>query len=536
MNETFARAFALHQQGEIEQAKDLYESILESDAKHFDALHMLGVTLIDENAIRAFKLLVKAIEINPSEPLCFNSAGNALIKLEEFALALDCYCEALKLEPNFWQARANAALALHYLKRHTEALVYSNEVINSAPSNANIFCDRGEIYAAIGHYDLALVDFGEAIALDPHNPKFYVARGSAHQALDSFTCAIKDLNHAISLDPLLADAHLKLALLYLQNGNYELGWRNYAWRWKQKNLDSEPLQSVKPYWQPLPENKHLAIASLPAQCRFLVWAEQGLEDHIFFGGLLLELQKIVPHLIVQIDAGLIPLYERGMPGITFYPSNCAINDALYDVHLPMGDLAGLFRNNLDDFLGVKTQYLLANQEQVAAVHEQISRKNEIVIGIAWQSKNRVSGIKAAPDLEEFMNAFNIPGVRLVNLQYGDFDEDMDALQSRYLVDIVQPNQVHQESNLDGLATIISACDLIISADNITAHLAGALNIPCWLLLPKAPSWRWLSDVTLTPWYPSIRIYRQEIAGEWGAVLQKIQADLLPMLKTDTLYN
>jgi len=524
-SELFKEAFKLHQQGEIEQAKLLYEDILQKDPHHFDALHMLGVAVTDVDPSRAVQLLSKALEINATMPECFNNAANALIKLGHHEVALECARQAIGLKPDFWQAYANGAESLRNLQRQNEALDYINAAIELAPSVAKLYSNRGNLYEEQWQYEQALIDFGTAIELDPNDPQFYVNRGIVYQALNQIYPAIADQEKATKLNPLLGEAQANLAMLYLLNGNYPSVWSKYGWRWKRAILDSGPLQSTKSVW------KRGSTAK-----RVLVWGEQGVGDHIFFGSLLLEMQKLVPELLVQIDERLIPLFERSMPGIYFYPTNQVVDESLYDAHLAIGDLAGLFRNHLNDFLNVKTQFLQANSQKTNTIKEELSSPGELLIGISWRSKNLQSGAKRTLGLNEFVSAFNMPGVRFVSLQYGDVSNEIAELKKQHLIEVTQYKKINNQTDLDGLASLISACDLVISADNTTVHLAGALNIPCWVLLPMVPSWRWLSGVTLSPWYPSIRLYRQQQLGQWGEVLKAIREDLMPLLKKPAQYN
>jgi tetratricopeptide (TPR) repeat protein len=525
MNISFQQAFTLHQQGEIEQAKLLYEDILQNDPNHFDALHMLGVAVTDVDPSRAVQLLSKALGIDSTMPECFNNAANALMKLRQHELALECARQAISLKSDYWQAYANAAESLRNLQRQKEALDYINAAIHFAPNIAKLYSNRGNLYEEQWQYEQALIDFGTAIVLDPNDPQFYVNRGIAYQALNQIYPAIADQEKAVKLNPLLAEAQANLAMLYLLNGDYRSGWSKYGWRWKRAKLDSDPLQTTKSAWQPGSAAK-----------RVLVWGEQGVGDHIFFGSLLLEIQKLVPDLLVQIDERLISLFERSMPGINFYPTNQVLDESLYDAHLAIGDLGGIFRNHLDDFLNGKTRYLQTNSQKTNAIKEELSSPGELLIGISWRSKNLQSGTKRTLDLSEFVSALNMPGVKFVSLQYGDIDAEIEQLHKQHLIEIIQYKKVNNQTDLDDLASLISACDLIISAANTTVHLAGALNIPCWVLLPKTSGWQWLSGVTLCPWYPSIRLYRQKSLGYWGNEMQKIREDLIPLLKSPAQYN
>ncbi|MEA9599084.1 tetratricopeptide repeat-containing glycosyltransferase family protein [Polynucleobacter sp. AP-Sanab-80-C2] len=534
MSTSFEKAFIFHQQGEIEQAKLLYEDILQNDPNHFDALHMLGVAVTDEDPSRAVQLLSKALEINSTMPECFNNAAHALMKLGQHALALECCRHSIALEAGNWTTYANAAEALRNLQRQEDALVSINAAISIAPTMAKLYSNRGNLFKELGQHDQALLEYQTAIELDPEDATFYVNRGLAYQDLNLIYPAIESQEKAIALDPQLGAAHDNLAKLYLLNGNLQSGWGMYHWRWKGLGLTSQPLKTSKPKWQ----NGSTAK-------RLLVWAEQGASEHILFGSLLLEMQRLVPNLLVQIDPRLIPIFERSMPEITFYSSTETVDESLYDAHIALGDLPGLFRNQIDDFLNVKLQYLKPKFEQRNLIKETLTKQDELLIGIAWKEGDHLANKSSKPnktnktnniELTQLVSSLNMPGIKFVNLQQGISNQELADLQSKLMIQVYGYEQPNHSLGLDDLAALISACDIIISVDNEVAHLAGAMNIPCWVLLPKAPHWRWLSGVTLSPWYPSLRLYRQEQQGVWDAPLDKIRHDLVPLLKQSTQYN
>jgi len=464
-------------------------------------------------------------------PECFNNAANALIKLGQHALALECCRHSIALEGGNWTTYANAAEALRNLQRQEDALVSINAAISIAPTMAKLYSNRGNLFKELGHYEQALLEYQTAIELDPQDAIFYVNRGLAYQDLNLIYPAIESQEKAIALNPHLGAAHDSLAKLYLLNGNFQSGWGMYHWRWKGLGLTTQALKTDKPKWHKGSPDK-----------RVLIWAEQAACEHIHFGSLLLDMQRLVPNLLVQVDSRLMPIFERSMPEITFYSSTETIDESLYDAQIPLGDLPGIFRNQLDDFLNVKLQYLKPKFEETNRIKGTLAKQGELLIGIAWRgegnpsSKENTSSKANNIDLIQLVSALNIPGVKFVNLQQGMSNQELADLESELMVQIYGYDQISDAIDLDGLASLVSACDLVISIDSITAHLAGAMHIPCWVLLPKAPHWRWLSGVTLSPWYPNIRLYRQEHQGVWHEPLAKIRSDLAPLLKMSEQYN
>ena len=525
MNEAVASAFEHIEQGNLVQAKLIYEAILQDQPQQFDALYMLGALLSNEEPTRSIQLLSKAIEINPHVPECFVSAASALIQLGNYQQAIDYCKQALSLRANSWEANANLSAAFYHLKRWNEALLYANISISLQPQMATLFANRANILQELFLNDQALEDFGVAIELAASNAQFYLDRSKTYHALHLTHLAIEDLQKAIMFDPQFVEAQIDLARLHLLSGSYQLGWYQYDWRWQDKDFNSRPLVSKKPFW-----------TSGGNFSRVLIWAEQGIGEQILFGGLLLEMKKTLSDLTVQLDPSLISLFKRSMPEINFFSTEQFVDEDRYDAHLPIGNLAGLFRNHLDDFCNVKTQFLEANKQQIDNIKDSLCSKDQLLIGISCKQENSQSDAKTAINLNQIISALNMPGVKFVNLEDGDDEVQIQELQKQSLIEVITRSQLENQKNLDDLAALISACDLVISLDNPIVHLAGALNKPCWVLLTKTPNWRWLLNVNLSPWYPSLRLCRQTIDGQWDDVFQKIRADLMPLFNSPAHYH
>jgi len=491
---SFQEAFAHHQQGEIELAKRIYEAILLVEPNHFNSLHMLGVAITDENPSVAVAMISKAIEIDPTFVECFNNAANALIKMEQYSLAIDCCNQAISLKGDYWEAYANRGEALRNLHRWTEALISYDLAIDFKKDEARLYSNRGNVYGELGRLEEGLADLNQSISLDPNNPEAYLNRGNIHQELGRLELAKQDYTKAIELAPNLADAHFNLSLLLLLEGNLEEGWAKYDWRWKRKKLDSDPLISEKPKWQK--GDKHN---------RVLVWAEQGVGDHVFFGSLLPEMKQLAPNLLVQIDERLIPLFQRSMPEIAFYPSNQPVDESLYDAHLPMGDLGGIFRSKKEDFANRKDAFLVADKERASKIRQSLCKDGETLIGISWKSKNKQSGLKRSLELKEFAEKLTAPGIKLVNLQYGDVKEDLEQLKREHGIEILQCAGVDNTDDLDGLAALIESCNLVETIDNTTLHLSAAIGKTTTVHLGKKNNWRVNSNDQICLWYPSVNM-------------------------------
>jgi tetratricopeptide (TPR) repeat protein len=220
----FKEAYALHQIGRLSDAQELYEEILGSNPKHFDALHLLGVILTETNPQRAVDLISSAIEINPTLPESFVNAANALVKLDQYEVAMNCCHQAIAMKTDNWKAHYNLALCLLKLKRGSEALDSYDRALTLSSNGERVYLGRGAAYEAQYKFSAALQDYDKAIELKPDYADAHTNRGNALMQMGFFEEASHSHDRAIHLSPDFADAHMNKAILLLMMGNLESGW------------------------------------------------------------------------------------------------------------------------------------------------------------------------------------------------------------------------------------------------------------------------------------------------------------------------
>ena len=505
----------LHQQGNFDEAQAIYEKILHIQPDHFDALQLLGVLFAQvKKYVQAVELLSKALEINPNHAGAYSNRGNALKDLRQFNEALVNYDQAIAIDPGHVGAHSNRGIALKELKRFDEALVSYDQAIMLKPDYVDGYTNRGNVLQDLKRPDEALASYDQAIIFNPNHAGTFANRGITLQGLKRFDEALVSYEQALRINPDLVTAHYNLSLFNLMRGNFKAGWQGYEWRWLNKEFDSEPLKSTKPAWDYQKTNQ-----------RLLVWAEQGIGDHIFFGSLLPELLADVPNLLVQIDKRLIPIFSRSLPTIKFYPDDIKLPESDYDVHVPIGSLGKYLRNDEKDFLQTKNKFLISDKTKTQTIRQDLSVTKKLICGISWKSQNEKTGAGRSLSLERLTTIFDTKKISLVNLQYGDISEDINLLKFNSNVDLIQYEPVDNFNDLDGFASLIDACDFIITTDNSTIHLSSALGKKSFLLLPYVAEWRWSLDGADSLWYPSTRLYRQEKINDWDSVLQKLKTEI-----------
>ena len=472
--------------GALDAAIANYDSALKIKPDHVAALRNKGNVLQDKGDARAAIASYKsAIEIEPQNAATHYQMGVALRGLGDIKAAIESYKQALKIKPDYAAAYNNMGKAQKDTGDTAAAIDSLKKALKINPNYA-------EIYSNMGHF---LAEIGQPSA-----------------AIDSFKQALK-------IKPDYAEAYTNRAHAFLKSGDFALGWQDYEWRWKISKLSSAPLTTDRPAWQPQTAG------------RVLLWSEQGVGDMIMFASIIPELYECSEQVIVQTDARLIPLFRRAFPrDIVYCDHTEIIAENRYDSHIPMGSLPRYFRPDLASFQKASGAYLKPDAARAARLRQNLlGATGQSLCGISWRGgKDATSKARRSIALNQLAQALAAQNVTLVNLQYGAVDDELQALKRDFGISVVDVSEIDKFYDLDGLAALISACDHIVSIDNVTVHLAGALGQATRVLLPFACDWRWMVDRSDSPWYPEMTLYRQKIRGDWAGVFEAIKQDLRVM--------
>ena len=261
------------------------------------------------------------------------------------------------------------------------------------------------------------------------------------------------------------------------------------------------------------EGKHVAL-----------WKEQGIGDDIIFLGLFPEVKEMCDTLWVYVDPRLQTLCRQAMPEINFVKDVEELQKVECDYHLPLGSVPGLIRNDISDFDRTVEGYLKADLKRVDAIRNELQLDGKTVIGVSWKSSN-TEYRKKSIQLRDMERIFSGLDVVLVNLQYGDVEDEIREFKEATGIDVVQCASVDNREDLEGLAALIEVCDLVVSITNVTVHLAGALAKETWVPLVYVAHFWWLLERRDSVWYPSLRLYRQPTLDDWDNVYVSIRKDL-----------
>jgi len=492
-----------------------FKKAIEFNPDYAEAYVNLGMLFIElDRKDEALASFASAIEINPKIPEAYNNRGNLLHTLKLFDDALTDYETAIELKPNYAEAHNNIGNSFKELRRLDEALGFYENAIHIDSNFADAHNNRGNLLIELKRFDEALASHDIAISINPDSYVLHFDRGNALNELGFFDDALISYKKSISINPDFADAHWNLSLVELLKGNFEDGWQDFEWRWK-----SNQSGSLRFFKQPL----WLGADSLKNKT-ILLHAEQGVGDVVQFCRYANEVKKLGAYVILEAPIKLLGLLNT-LAGIDelIDPSE---NHSSFDLHCPLMSLPLALKTTINRIPNV-TPYLHPNLDKFKHIRREIdsaiSNKNYLV-GISWLSKAEKLGIDRSIELKQLITHLDLKQVQYINLQYGDCSTEIFQIEKELGISIFQ-SSVDNFNNIEGLAALIYACDLIVSVDNTTVHLSGSLGKDTRVLLPFKANWRWLLDRDDSPWYPTVKLYRQDFQGDWESALKKLKTDL-----------
>jgi tetratricopeptide (TPR) repeat protein len=490
----------------MEEAAASYRPALGADPNNASVQVSLGTVLraqrLFDDAAQTYR---RALALNPELAHAHNGLGLVLASQQRIGDAVSSFKEALKLDPQLAAAQSNLGAALLRQGRLEEAEQSFHRALELQPNLVVTLLNLGNVLREQGKFDEAEMYLRRGIDLDPKSAEPHNCLGVMLKAANRVDEAIDSYERAIAIDPGNALAHLNLGLARLLNGQLPPGAAHYEWRWKVE--ECPPLPAITaPAW----DGQELSGETL------LLRAEQGFGDAIQFIRYAPLVRERCGRLVVQCPGQLLRLFATvvGIDEVVTFdqtpPSVAA--------HAPLLSLMHLFDTTLE-IIPAKVPYLSVDQSWVATFGARIAAGSGLKVGLVWAGAtiphNRSLRLKA---LTSVLATY---GATFFSLQKGEAAAQIadDGFAGR-TVDLGPDLQDFADT-----AAAISCLDLMISVDTAVAHLAGALGKPVWTLIPFAPDWRWLLDRDDSPWYPTMRLYRQAKRGEWGAVIDRVAADL-----------
>lgn len=413
----------------------------------------------------------KSLLLNPKQPDVYNNMGVALRSQGKLEASIACYRRALVLKPN----------------------------------NAGVYSNMGNALREIGRLETSMASHQQAVKLSPKSTEAYYNLGLVLRDLGQTDAALSCFDRALELDETHVDCQWDRALTLLEMGNLKVGLEAYEWRWK---LDRSPPRTFDvPMWDGSKLNGKTV----------LVHHEQGFGDMIQFARYLPMIKERGGQVVVEIQPELASVFGtvKGVSKIF----NRGQTPPKHDFYIPMMSLAHIFGTELKT-IPAKVPYISAPDANAVQLPTSLGKIKRV--GIAWagrpthrNDRNRSAGFK------HFIEILGLPGMSVFSLQKGPASQDI----SNFGCDALVTNLSGRINDFADTAAILSQLDLVITVDTALAHMAGAMGIPTWVAVPFAPDWRWMRGKETSPWYPSMRLFRQKRHGAWEGVFADIRRAL-----------
>jgi tetratricopeptide (TPR) repeat protein len=558
------RANTLQDLQRFEEAVAGYDRALALSSGHFLAYNNRGNALRElERSDAALLDFDRAIQLHDEFPEAHNNRGLALADAARYVEAMPSFDRAIALRPDFASAFFNRGNALCELGRYLEALADYEKAIALEPGAARVYNNRGNAFselgqhqAAVASYDCALaIDAGyadahanralslrelgqtdaamascdRAIDIDPDHADAHCIRGVLLQDRHEIQAALASYDQALALRPAFASAHQNKGYALLLNGDLSRGWVEHEWRWRNEDIwRSRPRRQFdRPQW--------LGAESLVGKV-ILLHVEQGLGDILQFcryapmvadrgATVILESPRTLKRLMESVRGGAEVVVHGEVP-------------PAFDFHCPLMSLPVAFSTTLST-IPASVPYLKVDDREIHRWKDMLGPRKGLRVGLVWAGGFRPDQPKLwALDARRNiplrkLTALRLPGIELYSLQKGQAAEsELAASASAGQPALELIDHTTLISDFHDTAALMENLDLIISVDTAAAHLAGALGRPLWVLNRFDTDWRWLLDRTDSPWYPTARLYRQERAGDWDGVVERVRSDLCRLVMSE----
>ncbi len=502
---------ALREEGSLDEAAELLQHALKLRPDYPDAMHNLGLVLFDlGRADDATTYLQEAVRLRPDFADAYADLGLILARQRRWEEAVEPFQQLIRLRPDRVEGYAHLGAVLRELNRLEESADRLRQAIRLSPEDTTLRSSLGLTLQQLGNLAEAEEHLRLALRWDPDFADAHNNLAITLAQMGRFPAAIEHYDRAIELQPDQPIFRRNRALAYLTIGDFLSGWADYEYRWQCPGFVERQRHYPAARWRGEPlEGK-----------RILLYWEQGLGDTIQFaryGSIVKSLGASKVYLEVQPP--LVRLLSR-LEGVDRVVS-AGDQVELFDFQAPLGSVPGILQTTPAS-IPAPVPYLSVEPERVAFWRSQLANFPEFKVGIAWQGNPKQGGdrLRSIP-LIHFASIARLPGVRLFSLQkeFG-LDQLRDLSDTLPIVDLGRRLDLSGGAFLDTAAVMMSL-DLVLTCDTAIAHLAGALGVPVWVALAAAADWRWLLDREDTPWYPTMRLFRQSKLKRWDDVFERV---------------
>jgi tetratricopeptide (TPR) repeat protein len=530
------RGNVLHGLGRALDALDSFGQALAHRPDYPEACYNRGNVLHDlrryEEALASYE---QALTLNPDYVEAWAHRGGVLNELQRYAEALASCEHALTLQPGYAAAHHQLGTALRGLGRLAEALASYERALAVKPEYAEAYHDRGNVLRDLNRLDEALQSYAHALAIKPELAEAHNNRGIVLHELLRVDEAVAAYTRALTIRPEYAEAHSHRAMARLLVGALVEGWAEHEWRWKVERIRRafEQRGLSQPLW--------LGESDLAGKT-ILLHSEQGLGDTIQFCRYAPLVARLGARVILEVPRAVSRLLA-GLPGVA---QLCVQEETTgrepellpaFDYHCPLLSLPLAFRTSLQT-IPVTVPYLTVPAERLAYWQRTLGERRRLRVGLVWSGGFR----PGQPEFWSLNARRNVPLAQLAPLRHADIEfyslqkgepaeSELAELLARHWEGPALIDHTSELHDFADTAALMQQLDLVISVDTSTAHLAGALGKPVWILNRFDTCWRWLLDRSDSPWYPTAKLYRQERPCEWDGVVQRVGSDLEALVES-----
>lgn len=513
-------------EGNLDQALLLLQELSKNPDCNFSSLFHLGDLYLQLGQIQAAVYSYQA-SLKKAGPFFegLHNLGLAYSQLFQFEEASRAFKEACTLNPSSYEAHLNLGAALKNVGDYEQSLAHINQALALNPTDASAWLNKGVTLEAMNAQEKALECYEAALQLNPNYLEAYSNKANSLVVLGRHTDAQMAFESALSINPQDPDTLYNLSYLQLAQGNFEQGWPNYENRWLRQNAPPLLFSNLS----------RLVTLDGIADKHILAWSEQGLGDTIQFCRYIPALHKLGAKITLATHAPLIELLDGldGIDQIIAIDEN-APNDC--NAQIPLMSLPLLF-HRAGQTIPPKPPYLKTDPIKRNSWHERLKDEKRLKVGLVWSGGFRpnqpecwgVNGRRNIP-LEIIAQLQEITGVQFFSLQKGD-PAEAELLEKK---DHIWPSNnlsiyTSELHTFADTAALIDNLDLVISVDTSTAHVAGALGKPLWLLNRFDSCWRWQIQKEETGWYPEAKLINQTAPGDWDTVINKVKNELAHLM-------
>jgi len=528
----FNQALVLRDLAQHQAALDNFERILKIHPRHVTTLWHRGLVLRElKHHAAALASYDQALQVEPQHALSQAARGNVLRDLGRYQEALTAYEAALAALPDYADAWSNQGMVLADLDQPMRALESYARALALQPDHREAGLNRANMLHRLGRYDAALAAYDGVLQHHPLHVAVWMSRGSVLMDLGRHRLAQDSYARALALDPAHAETRWNDALCRLHQGDFETGWQQYEARWESRQLDVPRRLFPQALW--------LGEQALRGK-RVLVHAEQGFGDTLQFcryvalladqgAKVVLEVQPELKALLGSLH-GVEQLLAQG-ENLPSFDLQCPMLSLPLACHTTLQTIPANIPYLGADPIRVEFWATQLKGDRPATIDSSAALSLKPYIGLVWHGSNTQ---RNDPRSLPFANLAPLLAMsaNFVSLQIERRAEDTAALAECGKVQFLDA----QLKDFADTAALLASLDLVITIDTAVAHLAGALGKPVWILLPFHADWRWLSERTDSPWYPSARLFRQPAPGAWAPVIAMVAAELARWRSTQAVVG